>query len=174
MSVPIAGRRLPLIFALLWATVVATVIVVPPGHAAATWTTVKGSMGQSLTVAKSKGLIDKQDVMVSGRNFNTKIGIYVAYCVIPKPGQRPDPCYGGINIDQSSNGSMWVSSNPPWYGWPITTKYGPNGTFRFPILVSKTIDNYDCTKIKCGIVSRADHTRSNYRKADVFIPITFK
>ena len=138
------------------------------------WTTAKGPLGQSLTVARSSGLIDKQDVMVSGKNFNTKIGIYVAYCVIPPKGAKPDPCYGGINLDQSSNGSMWVSSNPPWYGYLIATRYGPQGTFRFPIQVSKTIDDIDCTKVKCGIISRADHTRGNYRKADVFIPVTFK
>ena len=154
--------------------ILGTVLTGSTVNAATPWTTVKGSMGQSLTVAQTKGLLDKQDVMVSGKNFNTKIGIYVAYCVIPKPGKRPDPCYGGMNIDQSSNGSMWVSSNPPWYGTLIATKYGTKGTFRFPILVSKTIDDVDCTKVKCGIVSRADHTRTKYRKADVFVPITFQ
>jgi hypothetical protein len=28
--------------------------------------------------------------------------------------------------------------------------------------------------VKCAILTRADHTRSDYRKADVIIPVTFK
>jgi hypothetical protein len=40
--------------------------------------------------------------------------------------------------------------------------------------INSSIDEFDCTKVKCAIVTRADHTNPDYRKADVIIPVTFK
>jgi len=48
------------------------------------------------------------------------------------------------------------------------------GSFSVQVPVSKMIGDNDCTLVKCAIVTRADHTRSDYRKADVVIPVSFK
>ena len=133
-----------------------------------------GRTGQVLTVLNAAAVSDGQEIWAIGKNYNAGIGIYVAFCEMPAKGTRPDHCFGGININQSSHGSIWISSNPPFYGKFIATPYGPGGTFKVKIQVAAMIDSTDCRVTTCGIVTRADHTRGNYRKADVFVPVTFK
>ena len=80
----------------------------PTAHAAE----VKGAQGQimkvSATTAKSGSMIT-----VSGSRFDETVGIYLAFCVVPKKGQVPTPCGGGINKTGTGEGSFWISSNPP-------------------------------------------------------------
>ena len=133
-----------------------------------------GRAGQVLTVPNAVGVSDGQELWAIGKKYNTGVGIYVAFCEMPKKDTRPDHCFGGININQSSHGSIWISSNPPFYAKFIVTPFGAGGTFKVKIQVAAMIDNTDCRIVKCGIVTRADHTRGNYRKADVFVPVTFK
>ena len=56
--------------------------------------TVKGAQGQTLsvsaTIAKSGAMIN-----VIGNRFDETVGIYLAFCVVPKKGQLPTPCGGG-------------------------------------------------------------------------------
>jgi hypothetical protein len=110
-------------------------------------------------------------VTVRGAGFDVTKGIYVAVCNQPQViGRR---CVGGVNIDGSSAQSIWISSNPPGYAAGLPLPYGDNGVFSVTLLAKATSPNIDCTRESCGIVAFADHTRSDDRTQDVFIPVTF-
>lgn len=152
------------------------VSILPTTSLAAGTTFAKGSDGQVLIASLSKGrlpLAGKTNVTVTGRGYNTKVGIYVTFCVIPEKGKKPELC-GPFDITGKSNQSIWISNNPPFYGKFLVKKFGPGGTFRVSLPISSMIEDLDCTKLNCAIVTRADHTNPDYRKADVFIPVTFK
>jgi len=133
----------------------------------------KGAQGQLLTVsattAKSGSL-----VTVSGSRFDETVGIYLAFCVVPKKGEAPTPCGGGINKAGIGESSFWISSNPPPYAIGLTDEFLPGGRFTHKVMVSKKIGNFDCTKVKCAITVRADHLRGNDRSYDMFIPVKIK
>ena len=134
---------------------------------------VSGPKGQTFTAAVTRGLVDGQKVLLTGKGYNTKVGIYVTYCVLPKPGVRPSEC-GPFDITGKNNESVWVSSNPPVYAALLVTPFGKGGTFKLRIKATRMIGDFDCKKVRCGFVTRADHTNGSYRKADVFIPVTIK
>lgn len=133
----------------------------------------KGAQGQLLTVsattAKSGSL-----VTVSGSRFDETVGIYLAFCVVPKKGEAPTPCGGGINKAGIGESSFWISSNPPPYAIGLTDEFLPGGRFTHKVMVSKKIGKFDCTKVKCAITVRADHLRGNDRSFDMFIPVKIK
>ena len=135
--------------------------------------TVKGSQGQTLSVstttAKSGAMIK-----VTGNRFDETAGIYLAFCVVPKKGQPPTPCGGGVNKAGLGEASFWISSNPPPYAIGLTEEFLPGGRFTQKVEVSKKIGKFDCTKVKCAITVRADHLRSADRSYDMFIPIKIK
>lgn len=134
---------------------------------------VKGSSGQSLsasvTTVKSGSM-----VTVTGNHFDETVGIYLGFCVVPKPGAAPSPCGGGVNKAGTGEASFWISSNPPPYGVGLAEEFLPGGRFTKKLKISKMIGKFDCTKIKCAITVRADHLRSEDRSFDLFIPITVK
>ena len=135
----------------------------------------QGPKGQTLTVVTAVGVIDGQEVTVYGKNYDPDVGIYVAYCEMSKPGVKPEHCYGGININGSSKGSIWITSHKPWLvPSSVVRKFGKHGSFKVRVMIAKFIDQTDCSVVKCAVVTRADHTRSDYRKADVQVPISFK
>ena len=115
-----------------------------------------------------------QSVTVAGRGFDVEKGIYVAFCVDRGDGARPTPCGGGIDTTGASGGSVWVSSDPPPYGRELAIPYGPDGTFEVELAVSATIGEHDCRKVRCAVVTRSDHTRSDDRGQDVRIPVSFE
>jgi len=133
----------------------------------------KGAQGQLLTVsattAKSGSL-----VTVSGSRFDETVGIYLAFCVVPKKGEAPTPCGGGINKAGIGESSFWISSNPPPYAIGLTDEFLPGGRFTHKVMVSKKIGKFDCTKVQCAITVRADHLRGNDRSYDMFIPVKIK
>ena len=135
--------------------------------------TVKGSQGQTLSVstttAKSGAMIK-----VTGNRFDETVGIYLAFCVVPKKGQPPTPCGGGVNKAGLGEASFWISSNPPPYAIGLPEEFLPGGRFTQKIEVSKKIGKFDCTKVKCAITVRADHLRGADRSYDAFIPIKIK
>lgn len=135
--------------------------------------TAQGSSGQSISI-KSSIFSKKSSVTVTGKNFDETVGIYLAYCVVPKAGNAPTPCGGGINKAGIGNSSLWISSNAPPYGEGLAEPFLPGGRFSKKVLVSKKIGAFDCTKVKCAITVRADHLREGDRTHDLFIPITFK
>ena len=135
----------------------------------------KGSKGQILTVTPGASIKDNQVLTVTGRNYQMNVGIYVAFCEIPTKGKKPEHCSGGINMDGTSKGSVWISSNPPWYiPSALLTPFGKGGTFKVQVTAVRFIDKTDCKVKKCGVITRADHTRGDYRLADVLVPLTFK
>jgi hypothetical protein len=135
--------------------------------------TVKRAEGQSLsvsaTIAKSGSMIN-----VSGNRFDETVGIYLAFCVVPKKGQLPTPCGGGVNKAGIGEASFWISSNPPPYAVGLTEEFLPGGRFSQKVQVSKKIGKFDCTKVKCAITVRADHLRGADRNYDMFIPMKIK
>lgn len=142
-------------------------------NSAATAAVVQGAQGQALTVsattAKSGSMIT-----VSGNRFDETVGIYLAFCVVPKKGQKPTPCGGGVNEAGVGEASFWISSNPPPYAIGLTKEFLPGGRFTEKIQVSRKIGKFDCTKVKCAITVRADHLRGNDRSFDMFVPVKIK
>ena len=135
--------------------------------------TERGDFGQTISI-KSATITKKSNVTVTGKNFDETVGIYLAYCVMPKSGSAPTPCGGGINKEGIGNSSLWISSNAPPYAEGLAEPFLPGGRFSKQVLVSKKIGAFDCTKVKCAITVRADHLREGDRTHDLYIPITFK
>lgn len=157
------------------AALAATLLCVPTtAHAVGTTVSVKGAHGQTLTVTQTRKLASKgQYVTVTGRHFDETVGIYVALCVLHGKGTIPTPCGGGVDKTGASGASQWVSSNPPPYGIGLAVPYTVGGSFKVRLKVGPVIGAFDCRKIKCGIITKADHLNEADRSADVVIPVTF-
>ncbi|CAN2235935.1 hypothetical protein [Candidatus Planktophila dulcis] len=152
--------------------IVATAIsltLATPAHAAPSAT---GAHGQSISVATTK-FVKESNVSVLGKGFDETIGIYLAYCVLPKKGLLPTPCGGGADMQGVKEASYWISSNAPVYGAGLAIPFQPGGRFRQVVSVTKKIGKFDCTKVKCAITVRSDHLHEGDRFHDLFIPITF-
>jgi len=145
-------------------------VTIAPAHAAVTE---KNANGSSISINKSV-YTKATMVTVTGRGFDETVGIYLALCVVPKPGERPTPCGGGVNKSGVGESSYWISSNPPPYGRSLAIEYLPGGRFSQKVNITKRIGKFDCTKVKCAITVRADHIRESDRSRDIFIPIKFK
>ena len=143
---------------------------ISPAQAATTATNPNGS---SITI-KNNSFTKPTLVTVTGRGFDETVGIYLALCVLPKKGQLPTPCGGGVNKDGVSQSSYWISSNPPPYGQALAIEYLPGGRFSQQVSITKKIGKFDCSKVKCAITVRADHIRESDRSRDIFLPIKFK
>jgi len=131
----------------------------------------KGSYGQVLTIDKSNVRAGSM-VTVTGRGFDETVGIYLAFCVVPKKGSAPTPCGGGVNKAGMGEASYWISSNPPPYAVGLIDEYLPGGRFKQTVKISRFIGKVDCRKVSCAITVRADHLRSDDRTHDLFIPVT--
>ncbi len=135
---------------------------------------ISGTGGQELTVSQTT-IAPNAKVVVTGKGFDPKVGIYLAFCKIPEYGQMPSPCGGGVNMSGKNKSSIWISNNAPKYGKGLAIKFGKNGSFKQTLRLSPIINNeIDCRVDKCAITVRADHTRSDNRNYDLFIPIKFK
>ncbi len=151
--------------------------LVAPASAAtsakSTAVTAKGSKGQTLTVAKTKNLVDGSSVTAVGKGYDLNTGIYLTYCVVPPKGQRPEIC-GPFDVTGAHNDSFWISNNPPFYAALLVKHFDAKGGFKFSIKVTRFIGNQDCKKVQCAVLTRADHTASGNRLADVIVPVTIK
>lgn len=134
---------------------------------------VVGTAGQKLSVSATS-VKPGSIISVTGNNFDESVGIYLSYCLLPKPGQVPTPCAGGANKAGIGEASFWISSNPPPYGVGLAEEFAPGGRFKKSLKISRMLGGFDCRKVKCAITVRADHLRSNDRSFDLFIPITIK
>jgi hypothetical protein len=144
-------------------------VTIAPAHATVT---AKNTNGSSISINKSV-YTKATMVTVTGRGFDETVGIYLALCVVPKTGERPTPCGGGVNKSGVGESSYWISSNPPPYGRSLAIEYLPGGRFSQKVNVNKRIGKFDCTKVMCAITVRADHIREGDRSRDIFIPIKF-
>jgi hypothetical protein len=150
--------------------VVLTLALPATAHAAISGT---GTNGATITIAKnsySKNTL----VKVDGKSFDETVGIYLAYCVVPKKGELPSPCGGGVNKSGTGESSYWISSNPPPYGIGLAIPFQPGGRFSEVVSVTRKIGKYDCRKVKCAITVRSDHLHEGDRTHDIFIPIKIK
>ncbi len=136
-------------------------------------TTVTGGQGQSISIQTSQ-FKKEMKVNVTGKGFDETIGIYLAYCVLPKKGLAPTPCGGGADVQGVKDASYWISSNPPSYGEGLAIPFQPGGRFTKEVSVTKKIGKFDCTKVRCAITVRSDHLHAGDRTHDLFIPVTFK
>ncbi|WP_157430694.1 hypothetical protein [Actinomadura macra] len=134
-----------------------------------------GPSGQALTVSRVDGLpVKGATVRVRGSGYDKGKGVYVALCKDNGQGKVPSPCGGGADTSGSAGASQWISSNPPPYGKGLAVPYGPGGTFDVQLRVGAALsDTADCTKVRCVVVTRADHTRTSDRSQDVRVPVTF-
>lgn len=150
-----------------------SIALATPFSSANASTRITGSQGQELQVSSTTAK-NGSEITVTGIRFDETIGIYLAYCVVPKKGLAPTPCGGGINKSGVGDASIWISSNPPPYAAGLAKEYLAGGRFKEKVQVSKKIGKFDCTKVKCAITIRADHLRSQDRNSDMFIPIKIK
>ena len=135
--------------------------------------TARGPKGQTLTVANTKNLADGSSVVAVGKGYNLNTGIYLTYCVVPAKGKRPELC-GPFDITGQHNDSIWISNNPPIYAALLVQHFDSKGAFKFSIKVTRFIGSQDCKKVQCAVLTRADHTDSGNRTADVIVPVTIK
>ena len=61
-------------------------------YASAAANSATGPIGQTLTVDSASNVDDMQRLIVTGRGYDLKVGIYVTFCVIPPKGKRPELC----------------------------------------------------------------------------------
>jgi hypothetical protein len=135
--------------------------------------TAKNVNGSSISISTQK-LTKNTIITVTGNGFDETVGIYLAFCVVPKQGAAPTPCGGGINKTGTGDSSLWISSNPPPYGVGLAIEYQPGGRFQQKVGVTRKIGKFDCKKVKCAITVRADHIREGDRSHDIYLPIVFK
>ena len=143
--------------------------IMTPAHAAS----VKGAQGQVLSTSQTT-VKSGAEITVSGKYFDETVGIYVGFCVLPKSGQTPTPCGGGVNKEGIGDASFWISSNPPPYGVGLAEEFLPGGRFTKKLKIVSKIGKFDCRKVQCAVTVRADHLRSEDRSYDLFIPIKVK
>ena len=126
----------------------------------------KNTNGSSISVPTQT--LKKNSVMtVTGKGFDETVGIYLAFCVVPKHG-------GAVNKNGTGDSSIWISSNPPPYGIGLAIEYQAGGRFQQKVVVTRKIGKFDCKKVKCAITVRSDHTREGDRSHDILLPIVFK
>ncbi|NED99116.1 hypothetical protein [Phytoactinopolyspora halotolerans] len=152
-----------------------------PAVATAT-TTATGPDGQTVTVSKSDGLDpDGETITVNGSGFDLNKGVYVVLCVDNGAGQQPTPCLGGADMEGGGGTSAWISSNPPSYGEGLAQPFeevNGTGSFSVELHVAARDEFTDCLDPSaapdgCVVGTRADHTRTADRSADVLVPVTF-
>jgi hypothetical protein len=151
--------------------VIAFAIALPSSAHGAT--TSSASNGATITITQ-KVLANNSKVVVTGKNFDETVGIYLAFCVLPKTGKAPTPCGGGVNKSGMGEASYWISSNPPPYGIGLAIPFTAGGRFSEVVQVTRKIGKFDCKKVKCAITVRSDHLHEGDRSHDIYIPITIK
>ena len=148
------------------------VSLLTPAHAQAS---TSASLPNGSTISIAKSIYSKTTyVTVNGKNFDETVGIYLAFCLVPRKGQAPTPCGGGVNKSGTGEASYWISSNPPPYGIGLAIPFVAGGRFMEKVKVTRMLGKYDCKKVQCAITVRSDHLHEGDRTHDIFIPITFK
>jgi hypothetical protein len=148
-----------------------------PSNAAQKPQLVKGQFGESISAIAKEISLDKNgqaQIIITGKGFDETVGIYLAYCLMPKAGMAPTPCGGGVNKSGIGGASYWISSNAPPYAANLAEPFRAGGRFSKKVEVSDRIGKIDCRKSKCALTVRSDHLREGDRSRDLFIPVTFK
>ena len=99
-----------MVLALVATLLVAGPLIVTPVAAQGT---AEGTAGQTLTVSRTTGLDPAGEVVtVTGTGYDQSKGIYVSFCVLPPPGQKPTPCAGGIDLTGTGGGAGLQRDHP--------------------------------------------------------------
>ena len=134
---------------------------------------VTGKHGETLSVSKTNAIKSGDVLTVTGKDFDQTVGIYLAICKIARASALPSPCGGGADKTGKLGASYWISSNPPSYGRGLAVPFQKNGFFLVSLKVSQMIGTVDCRKVPCAVYVRADHTRTQDRTHDLYVPISF-
>ena len=143
--VPVSRARLVALAVVVMALVVGVLVggLLVLGPVAAQGTA-EGSAGQTLSVSRTTGLDPAGEVVtVSGSGYDETKGIYVSFCVLPPPGQKPTPCAGGIDLTGSAAAPSGSPPTRPRTPAGLTTPFGPGGTFEVDITLAAALaDGY--------------------------------
>ena len=72
---------------------------------------VSATSAKGATISIEKNKFTKNTlVTVTGKDFDETVGIYLAYCVVPKKGNLPTPCGGGVNKTGTGDASYCILS----------------------------------------------------------------
>jgi hypothetical protein len=124
---------------------------------------------------------DNGSAWVLGRGYDADQGIFLAFCVIPDSvtvgdpstyTELPTPCLAGREAKDGSSRRITNSDT----GTPgITIPYGPRGSFLTSLTIRREIsDGVVCdVTVRCAIVTRGDHTATQSRAYDQYIPVRF-
>lgn len=160
---------------------------IPEGYPAETSAVGADGRTRALNVVDAQGEPIEMDALepgeritVRGTGFDAGIGIYVAICAIPGPGEKPSPCLGGVpegattgEADTSELTSAWVTDAWAWRAF-ATHSYGDDGSFEVELVVPEAAqEGLDCTVADCALATRADHTASDDRVQDLLLPVAF-
>lgn len=110
----------------------------------------------TVSLAKTTGVTDNEKVAVTITNFPTKAGIYLQQCLEPAAGARPTVC--------NRANQLWITT-------AMGGSFKPTDAITMNLVAS--FDGNDCTKVKCGVFTRLDHTAPGDTSEDMFIPVTF-
>lgn len=156
----------------------------------------KGADGRTRTVsvetedgarADLAKLTPGEVLIVRGDGFDPSIGIYVSICAVPDAGEKPSPCLGGVpegamqEHEPAAPGtaepqsSVWITDDWAWRSF-ATQGYeeGSDGSFTAKLLVADAVqEDLDCTKARCAVTTRADHTAASDRVQDMQLPVEF-
>jgi len=131
-------------------------------------------------------LVAGDRLIVSGSGFDPSKGIYVAVCKVPDSvGGKPGPCLGGVPSTEEDGDSTvgaveyaasnWVNDDWAWrlFGARSFDDRGA-GSFTAYIEIPASVDeNVDCTRVRCGLFTRNDHTALEDRVQDLYLPVSF-
>ena len=135
-----------------------------------------GPLGQTLTVTPYADLDPEgQDLLVEGTGYDPEVGVYAAVCVDQGPNLPPSPCLGGSGEQSATSSSAWIT-NEEMFASLRTAPFGPGGSFSVTVNVTAADELMDCydPATTCVLATRADHTATTDRSADVKIPIFFE
>jgi hypothetical protein len=131
-------------------------------------------------------LVPGDRVVVSGSGYNPRAGIYVAICQVPSElGIKPGPCLGGVPSTEANSAgtegvieygaSNWINDDWAWRLFGARSfDDRAAGTFTAYIEVPGSSDGVlDCSQVACGLYTRNDHTASEDRVQDLYLPVAF-
>ena len=131
-------------------------------------------------------LVAGDRLIVSGSGFDPSKGIYVAVCKVPDSvGGKPGPCLGGVPSTEEDGDSTvgaveyaasnWVNDDWAWRLFGARSfDDRAAGSFTAYIEIPASADeNVDCTRVRCGLFTRNDHTALEDRVQDLYLPVSF-